>query len=316
TAGYGWEVVRNSWGRETPFVKLAPGEPSLAFQGWVTREAGEKLLALAGKTVDELLAASGKRDFRPIPLGIQIRGAMPAKIRELDTRNVAAVVAGSDPKLKDEVVVFSAHWDHLGIGTPVSGDAIYNGAIDNATGCGILLELARAWAALPQKPRRSALFLSVTAEEGGLRGSEYYAAHPLYAPAKTAIDLDYDALDPRRRAHRRLAGGAADRQTAEPGNFLRCAAGAGPLLPFRPLLIRARRNTGLFHRSRHRIPGQAGGLRPEGVGRVQHQALPPALGRIPGGLGFHRGRAGGRVRLRVGNGDRQPGQAPRLAPRR
>ncbi len=272
TAGYGWEVVRNSWGRETPFVKLAPGQASLAFQGWVTREAGEKLLALAGKTVDELLAASEKRDFRPIPLGIRIRGSMPARIRELDTRNVAAIVPGSDPKLKDEVVVFSAHWDHLGIGTPVNGDAIYNGAIDNATGCGILLELARAWAALPQKPRRSALFLSVTAEEGGLRGSEYYAAHPLYPRRQDGHRFELRralSLWPRqgrgahgRRADHGLAAGAADRQTAEPGDFLRCAAGAGPLLPVRPLLIRARRNAGVFHRARHRVSGEAGGLRP------------------------------------------------------
>ena len=215
TAGYGWEVVLNSWGREMPFVKLAAGQPALAFQGWVTREAGEKLLALAGKTVDELLAASEKRDFQPIPLGILIRGRMPAKIRELDTRNVAAIVEGSDARLKDEVVVFSAHWDHLGIGTPVNGDVIYNGAIDNATGCGILLELARAWAALPQKPRRSALFLSVTAEEGGLRGSEYYAAHPLYPAARTAIDLNYDALYPWGRAKDVVLTGA-ERTTVWP----------------------------------------------------------------------------------------------------
>jgi Zn-dependent M28 family amino/carboxypeptidase len=113
---------------------------------------------------------------------------------------VAAVVPGSDPKLKDEYVIFSAHWDHLGIGTPVDGDSIYNGAIDNATGCAILIELARAWAALPQKPRRSALFLSVTAEEGGLKGSEYYATHPLFPAAKTALDLNYDALYPWGRA--------------------------------------------------------------------------------------------------------------------
>jgi Zn-dependent M28 family amino/carboxypeptidase len=208
TAGYGWEVVRNSWGREEPFVKLAAGQPALSIQGWVTREAGEKMLALAGKTVDELLAASEKRDFRPIPLGIQIRGSLPAKIRELDTRNVAAIVPGSDPKLKDEVVIFSAHWDHLGIGTPVNGDAIYNGAIDNGTGCGILLELARAWAAMPRKPKRSALFLSVTAEEGGLRGSEYYATHPIYPAAKTAIDLNYDALYPWGRARDVVLTGA------------------------------------------------------------------------------------------------------------
>jgi hypothetical protein len=200
TAGYSWEVVRNSWGREEPFVKLAPGEPALAFQGWVTREAGEKLLALAGRTVDELLAASEKRDFRPIPLGVRIRGAMPSKVRQLDTRNVAGIVPGSDPKLKDEVVVFTAHWDHLGIGAPVDGDSIYNGAVDNATGCAILMELARAWAGLAQKPRRTALFLSVTAEEGGLRGSEYYAAHPIYPPAKTALDLNYDAIFPWGRA--------------------------------------------------------------------------------------------------------------------
>ena len=215
TAGYGWEVVRNSWGRETPFMKLAPGEAALAFQGWVTREAGEQLLALAGKTVEELLAASEKRDFRPIPLGVRIRGSMPAKIRSLDTRNVAAMVPGSDAKLKDEVVVFSAHWDHLGIGTPVNGDAIYNGAIDNATGCGVLIELARAWASLPQKPRRTALFLSVTAEEGGLLGSGYYAAHPLYTPGKTAIDLNYDALYPFGRARDVVLTGA-ERTTVWP----------------------------------------------------------------------------------------------------
>jgi Zn-dependent M28 family amino/carboxypeptidase len=215
TAGYGWEVVRNSWGRESPFVKVAPGAKALALQGWLSREAGEKLLGLAGKSVDELLAASEKRDFRPIPLGIQIRGRMTSKVRPLETRNVAALVQGSDPKLKDEVVIFSAHWDHLGVGTPVNGDNIYNGAIDNASGCAILLEMARAWAALPEKPKRSALFLAVTAEEGGLKGSEYYAAHPLYPPAKTAIDLNYDALYPWGRAKDVVLTGA-ERTTVFP----------------------------------------------------------------------------------------------------
>jgi hypothetical protein len=208
TAGYDWDVVRNSWGGENPYVKLGQDEKALAFAGWLTREAGGKLLGLSGKTVDELLAASGKPDFKPIDLGIRIRGRMISKIRELDTRNVAALVPGSDPRLKDEVVIYSAHWDHLGIGTPVNGDAIYNGAIDNATGCGILLELARAWAAMPHKPRRSALFLSVTAEEGGLRGSEYYALHPLAPAAKTAIDLNYDAVYPWGRAREIVISGA------------------------------------------------------------------------------------------------------------
>src|SRR5439155_11412664 len=156
TAGYGWEVVRNSWGREDPYVKLAAGTPELAFAGWVTQDAGAKLLALAGKTVDELLRASDSRDFRPFPLGVRLRGFIRSQIREMNTKNVAAIVAGSDPNASEQAVIFSAHWDHLGIGTPVNGDSIYNGAVDNATGCGVLLEIARAWAALPQKPRRSA----------------------------------------------------------------------------------------------------------------------------------------------------------------
>ena len=199
-------------------------EGALACRAGSRREAGDKLLGLANHTVDELLAASEKPDFKPIDLGIQIRGHMPSKIREIETRNVAAIIPGSDPKLKDEAVIFSAHWDHLGIGTPVNGDNIYNGAIDNATGCAILLELARVWGSLPQKPKRSALFLAVTAEEGGLRGSEYYAAHPLIPPAKTAIALNYDALYPWGKAKDMVltgaerttasADGAADREAA------------------------------------------------------------------------------------------------------
>ena len=215
TAGYGWDVVRGSWAREMPFVKLAPGERALGFAGWVTREAGDKLLGLAGKTVDELLAAADKPGFKAMPLDIRIRCRLRSKIRELNTRNVAALVPGSDPVLKNEVVIYTAHWDHLGIATPVNGDAIYNGAIDNATGCAILMELARAWAELPQKPKRSALFLSVTAEDGGLRGSEYYAAHPLFPAARTAIDLNYDAIYPWGRAKDVVITGA-ERTTVWP----------------------------------------------------------------------------------------------------
>jgi Zn-dependent M28 family amino/carboxypeptidase len=215
TAGYGWEVVRNSWGKEQPFVKLGAGEKSLALAGWLSRAAADRLLALAGRTVDELLKASDQRDFRPIPLGIEIQADLPATVRQIETRNVAGIVEGSDPELKKEVIIFTAHWDHLGIGEPVNGDRIYNGAVDNATGCGVLLEIARAWAALPQKPRRSALFLSVTAEEGGLRGSEWYGAHPLFPLAKTALALNYDALFPLGRAKDVVVTGA-ERTTAWP----------------------------------------------------------------------------------------------------
>ncbi|HUS06332.1 MAG TPA: M28 family peptidase [Bryobacteraceae bacterium] len=196
TAGYGWEVVRNSWSKEDPQVIPEPGQHQLAFTGWVTQEAGQKLLNLVGKSVETMLKAADSKDFRPIPLGLRMRGKIRTAVRRIETRNVAAIIPGSDSKLKDEVVVFTAHWDHLGVAMPVNGDAIYNGAIDNATGCGILLETARAWGALEHKPRRSALFLSVTAEESGLRGSEYYGAHPLVPVGKTAVDLNYDALFP------------------------------------------------------------------------------------------------------------------------
>lgn len=200
TASYGWDVIRNSWGKEAPYVKTGPGAKALSIQGWITREAGEKMLSLSGHSVDELLAASERSDFKPIDLGITLHAHLKTKIREIETRNVAAIFPGSDPKLKDEVVVYSAHWDHLGVGTPVNGDPIYNGAIDNATGCAVLLELAHVWGSTVQRPRRSALFLAFTAEESVMKGSEYYAAHPLFAANKTAIDLNFDALYPWGRA--------------------------------------------------------------------------------------------------------------------
>ena len=215
TAGYGYEVVRNSWGKEDPQLRLEPGHPALGFAGWLTKDAGNRLLTLAGKNVDELLAAANSRDFRPIPLGIRIRGNMPTKLRQIESRNVAAVIPGSDPQLKSQIVMYTAHWDHLGIGPAVHGDSIYNGAVDNATGCAILIEMAHAWAGLKQKPKRSALFLAVTAEEAGLRGSEYYGEHPIYPLGKTALDLNVDAVYPF-GATKDLSVSGAERTTVWP----------------------------------------------------------------------------------------------------
>ncbi len=196
TAGYPWQVVRNSWGRRNPFVKLQPDEPALALAGWITSAAAEKILATTGKSLEELLAAAEQRDFQPIPLGLRLQGRIVSQITPMDTRNVVAIVEGSDPRRKQEAVVYTAHWDHLGIGIEVNGDSIYNGAVDNATGCGILLDTARAFAELPVKPARSVIFAAVGAEEGGLRGSEFYAHHPLIPPGKTALNLNYDGLLP------------------------------------------------------------------------------------------------------------------------
>jgi Zn-dependent M28 family amino/carboxypeptidase len=196
TASYGWDVVRSSWGREDQQVKLAPGEPALAFAGWVTKDQGDRIAATIGKTADELLKMADARGFTPMALPLRFRGSMPTKVREIHTRNVVAKIEGSDPQLKSEAVIFSAHWDHLGIGPAVNGDAIYNGAADNATGCAMIMEMARAWALLPQKPRRSAIFLAVTAEEAGLRGSEYYGQHPVIPSGKTAAALNFDMYMP------------------------------------------------------------------------------------------------------------------------
>ena len=215
TAGYGYDVVRSSWGKEDPQLKLASGQPALAFAGWLTKEAAEKLLGVAGKNVDELLAAANKPDFHPISLGVRIRANIPTKIRQIESRNVAAMIPGSDPNLESQAVVFTAHWDHLGIGTPVRGDSIYNGAVDNATGCGILMELARAWASLERKPRRSAYFVAVTAEEAGLRGSEYFAEHPPIPLSKIALDLNLDGFYPFGRT-KDIAPSGAERTTVWP----------------------------------------------------------------------------------------------------
>jgi Zn-dependent M28 family amino/carboxypeptidase len=215
TASYGWEVVRSSWGREDQEVKLAAGEPALAFAGWVTKDVGEKLAATLGANVDDLLKRADARGFRAVELPVRIRGRAPAKVRTVETRNVIGKIEGSDAKLKEEAVVFSAHWDHLGIGEPVNGDAIYNGALDNASGCGMLLEIARAWAALPQKPRRSVIFLAAAAEEAGLRGSYYYGQNPVVPAGKTAVGLNFDMFLPYGRA-RDVTVNGAERTTLYP----------------------------------------------------------------------------------------------------
>jgi Zn-dependent M28 family amino/carboxypeptidase len=197
SAGYAWEVVRNSWGRERPYVRLEPAPQSgaaLALASWITEAVARELLADAGQDLAALTTAAARRDFRPLALPLRLRARLESKVRPLETSNVLGLVEGSDPGHKDEVVIYTAHYDHLGVGTPVAGDAIYNGAVDNASGAALLLELARACARAPRKPRRSLLYIANAAEEGGLRGSEYYAAHPLFPPGKTAVNINYDGL--------------------------------------------------------------------------------------------------------------------------
>jgi Zn-dependent M28 family amino/carboxypeptidase len=196
TAGYGWGVVSGSWSQEHPELKLPSGERGLDLAAWLTQDAGARLVSSTGKTLDELLAMANEKSFRPIDLHVRVKGHIPVKLRQIESRNVVGRVDGADSKLKSQAVMFTAHWDHLGIGIPVKGEKIYNGAVDNATGCGMVLEMARVWAALPQKPKRSALFIFVTAEESGLLGSEYYGEHPIVPTGQTVADINFDAFYP------------------------------------------------------------------------------------------------------------------------
>jgi Zn-dependent M28 family amino/carboxypeptidase len=195
-AGYPWEVVRDSWSAEQ-FDLESPDKnmKRLALEGWITQQTAGSLFRVAGLDLAKLTASAATRDFRPVPMGLRAKIAIHNKLRTIDSHNVVARLTGSDRKLKDSYVIYTAHWDHFGIGPEVNGDRIYHGAVDNASGCAALLEIARAYKQLKTPPRRSILFLSVTAEEQGLLGSRYYAEHPLYALARTAMDVNMDGMN-------------------------------------------------------------------------------------------------------------------------
>lgn len=248
TAGYPFSVVRPLEGAQ---LKLEPGQPALAFAGWLTSAAGKKLLSLSGRTVEGALKEADTKGFKAYSLGVNLKGNIATRIEKISSNNVVGMAEGSDPALKSEAVVFTAHWDHLGVGRAVLGDAIYNGAADNATGCGLLIELARAWTAQMPRPKRSAIFLSVTAEEKGLLGSKYYAQNPLVPLGKTALDLNFDMILPLGVPERVVVTGA-DRTTAWP--LVQAAAAKNHL----QIEVDQRAHLGIFYRSDHFSLAQAG----------------------------------------------------------
>jgi Zn-dependent M28 family amino/carboxypeptidase len=194
-AGYPFSVVQGNLREKFDLVTADKNMGRANIEGWITLETAKKILALGGQDFDALKKQARTREFRPVALGLNASFAVKNTRRTIDSQNVVGKLEGSDPTLKNEYVVYSAHWDHLGVGAPVNGDKIYNGALDNASGVGTVLEIAKAFTQIQPQPKRSILFLMVTAEEQGLLGSEYYAKTPLYALNQTVANINIDGIN-------------------------------------------------------------------------------------------------------------------------
>jgi Zn-dependent M28 family amino/carboxypeptidase len=245
-AGYPYDVVIRSWARENFDVEGSdPGR--VAVEGWIHLDRARELFAAGGHDFDALKEAALGRDFRPVALGATASFRVENALREVRSRNVLARLEGADPALRDEHVIYTAHWDHLGRDASLGGDEgdqIFSGAVDNATGVAALLEIARAFRALPEPPRRSVLFVATTAEESGLLGAKYYAANPMWPLEGTVANVNMDMMNPwgRTRDVQVLGLGAStlDEVTAA------AAASQG-----RVLTGDAEPEKGLFYRSDH-----------------------------------------------------------------
>ena len=195
-AGYPWAVIQGSnTGEQFSLVSADNGRSRCAVEGWMTTEKAKGLFAAAGLDFDTLHKAAITPSFTPVPLSMKASLTLRNTTREIESHNVIAKLEGSDPRLRNQYVIYTAHWDHLGVGPDVNGDNIYHGAVDNASGVSGMLEIAKAFTEVQPKPRRSVLFLSVTAEEKGLLGSQYYAEHPLYPLKDTLAEINMDGIN-------------------------------------------------------------------------------------------------------------------------
>ncbi len=195
SAGYDWSVVQSSWSGEQFELPQAGSEPRLQLRGWTTEAATRRLMELAGKDLEALRAAAQRRDFRPVPLGVRLSTAFKNKLERAQTANVLGKWPGRDPKLAAQVVLVTAHHDHLGRKERYSGDDICNGALDNASGVATMLALARAVTSLPERPRRTIVFAGLAGEEQGLLGSEHLAEHPPAPRGALAADINIDGMN-------------------------------------------------------------------------------------------------------------------------
>ncbi len=213
-AGYPFDVVRHTWGHENLGLEsTALRHPPVS--GWIQHDSARALLKSAGFDLEALKRAALARDFKPVPLGIKASFDVSNQIRQVESRNVVARITGSDPALRDEAIVYSAHWDHLGLDPSLPGPRsrqIYHGALDNAAGVAALFGIATAYRALPVKPRRTVIFVATTAEEQGLLGAQYYVGHPSFPLEKTLLNINIDVINAygRTRDVRIIGGGKSD----------------------------------------------------------------------------------------------------------
>jgi Zn-dependent M28 family amino/carboxypeptidase len=194
-AGYPWEVVENSWsGEQFDVVRTDRGDSRCAFEAWITEAAARDLFTATGRSFDDDKRAACAREFQPAPLNLTASTEIKTRSRLVESNNVVAKVSGTGPQA-GEFIIYSAHWDHLGVGKPAEGDSIYNGALDNASGVAGVMEIARALAAHDRPLKRSTLFLFTTGEESGLLGATHYTNHPLYPLEKTIAEINVDGLN-------------------------------------------------------------------------------------------------------------------------
>ncbi len=194
SAGYPWKVIQTSWSG-TQFELPQSQQSGLIYKCWIKEEAAYKIAELGDKNLDELRLAAEDRRFKPVPLGVTVSGSLYCTYRKIKATNVAGVIEGSDPELREQAIVFTAHYDHIGVGKAVDGDSIYNGARDNASGVASILTLAQAFSQLDNSPRRTLVFIAVDGEESGLLGSQYYAENPTFAPGKIAANINIDCVN-------------------------------------------------------------------------------------------------------------------------
>jgi len=195
-AAYPWQVVRSSWAKEN-FELDNPNKnmDAVSARSWITLDTAKKLLADCGQDFDALKKSAITKEFRPVALNAKANIEIKQQIRSFKSHNVIGKLEGEDPKLRDEYIIYTAHWDHLGRHPELQGDQIFNGAIDNASGVASVIQLAAAFKKLNPPPKRSVLFMATTAEEAGLLGAKYYAEHPLYPLEKTLADINLDSMN-------------------------------------------------------------------------------------------------------------------------